>query len=79
MGENTARGVLYQTLSAKAAAKVRCIRGHPLFGENLIRDPRGGRRCKTCQRMKADEWRIANRERVNEMQRRRRAGEALSL
>lgn len=46
--------------SAKNARKTHCIRGHPLFGDNLIiRSDNDGRRCRTCQR--ASERRYKNR------------------
>lgn len=73
MRENTDRGVLYETLTANAKKKTHCKRGHELFGRNLIIDRKGDRCCKTCQRTKAEEWRIKNRERVNYMQQLRRA------
>lgn len=31
-----------------AATKTHCTHGHPLSGENLIRDARGHRQCRTC-------------------------------
>ena len=32
--------------------KMRCIRGHSLFGENLYMDENGRRQCRTCQKMR---------------------------
>ena len=44
--ENMLRGA---TVAARNAAKTRCLRGHPLSGENLYRRPDGGRECRTCR------------------------------
>lgn len=72
MKTNTERGVLYETLAAKAKAKTHCKRGHPLFGANLRIDTRGDRGCRSCQCIKGREWKAANRARVNERQQARR-------
>jgi hypothetical protein len=73
MSENTKRGRGPGVASARGRAKTHCKRGHPLFGPNLYRDAKGYRGCKTCQRVKAEEWRLANRARVTDRQRERRA------
>jgi hypothetical protein len=72
MRTNTERGLLYETLAATAKKKTHCKRGHPLSGPNLFIDRRGDRCCKTCRAAKAEEWRRANRARVNLMQQIRR-------
>ncbi|MEU1043951.1 HNH endonuclease signature motif containing protein [Streptomyces sp. NPDC005897] len=46
---NTLRG---QTIAAAYAARSHCDRGHPLAGENLRIDAKGGRVCRTCNREK---------------------------
>jgi hypothetical protein len=73
MRVNTERGVLYETLTANAKKKTHCKRGHPLFGDNLRIDSRGDRGCRSCQAMKAREWKAANLARVNERQQERRS------
>jgi hypothetical protein len=73
MAENTARGILHDLQRANAKQKTHCLRGHPLFGENLRTDAKGHRMCIACQRMKADEWRRNHRDRVNFLQQQRRA------
>ena len=47
IGENVLRG---DTISARNAAKTRCLRGHPLSGENLCVYPDGSRYCRECHR-----------------------------
>lgn len=44
--ENTLCG---QSFSAINASKIYCIRGHPLFGENLYIHPGGQRVCRICR------------------------------
>lgn len=73
MKTNTERGYLYHVFAAKAAIKTHCKRGHPLSGDNLRIDSRGDRCCVTCQCMKAKEWKVRNRKRVNQVQQARRA------
>jgi len=73
MAENTRRGLLHTMQRAKARAMTHCKRGYPLFGQNVSINAKGHRCCKTCQRKAAEEWKVINRDRVNEMQRRRRA------
>ncbi|WP_088255245.1 HNH endonuclease signature motif containing protein [Fimbriiglobus ruber] len=72
MRVNTERGLLYETLTANAKKKTHCKRGHQLFGANLAVDRKGNRCCKACRNMKAEEWRRANRARVNLLQQIRR-------
>ena len=72
MRVNTERGVLYQTLTANAKNRTHCKRGHELFGDNLLRDSRGHRACRSCRAEHAKEWSSKNRERVNALQRIRR-------
>lgn len=45
-GENRSRG---RSPYAVNARKTHCPRRHPLAGDNLYVDPRGGRRCRTCR------------------------------
>ena len=73
MAENTVRGAGPGRASAAGRARTHCKRDHPLFGPNLKRDSRGYRMCRSCQRDKAAEWKRSNRDRVNELQRSRRA------
>lgn len=44
---NTMRG---DTLPAREAARMHCINGHELSGDNLLKRARGHRDCKTCHR-----------------------------
>lgn len=48
MGENVRRG----TAGLHQAAKTHCPHGHPYEGDNVFKDNRGRRRCKTCKREK---------------------------
>lgn len=73
MAENTRRGILPQIITAKAKQKTHCKRGHPLFGANLVSRPNGSRMCRECQAVKASEWAARNRDRINILQRVRRA------
>lgn len=43
--------------------QVTCLRGHPLWGDNLYVDPKGGRACRACIRYWAAERRRKERER----------------
>jgi len=45
--ENVLRGI---GRSAENARKTHCLRGHPLFGENLLITNRGQRYCRICNR-----------------------------
>lgn len=45
--ENTRRGI--QGRVHANSKKTHCLRGHELFGENLILTPDGRRQCKTCK------------------------------
>lgn len=45
--ENRRRGLSPYAINAR---KTHCPQGHPLSGENLYVDPRGGRRCRTCRK-----------------------------
>lgn len=60
--ENTLRG---DTITAAAAAKTHCPRGHELAGSNLVPSSlRNGRRdCLTCSRRRAAEYRERKRAR----------------
>ena len=50
--------------TAVNARKTHCVRGHPLNGENLLVDPKNGkRRCRAC----ADIYRAAHREKVRRL------------
>ena len=51
--------------------KTHCKRGHPLSGSNLILVKRG-RACRVCWEIFSLAWRVHNRERSNEIQRRYR-------
>lgn len=68
------------TPAARNAAKEVCSRaGHPLSGDNVriktFKGGRQGRACRACELEVGNEWRNANRERVN-AQRRIREGRA---
>jgi hypothetical protein len=39
--------------SAVNARKTECVRGHPLSGDNLHRDPSGRRICRACKRLES--------------------------
>lgn len=73
MAENTRRGILLQVIKTKAKQQTHCKRGHPLFGPNVRMTADDHRECRTCQRAAATEWKIRNRDRVNQRQRARRA------
>lgn len=45
--ENLRRGI---GVNAINSGKTHCLRGHPLSGPNLYRDPKGRRRCRECCR-----------------------------
>lgn len=47
--ENTLAGI---GIAAQNARKTHCFRGHPLFGNNLYIDSKGGRVCKICQKIR---------------------------
>lgn len=36
--------------------KTHCLRGHPLYGDNLILTKTGGRQCRTCARRRGVEY-----------------------
>lgn len=55
--ENTLRGV---SPAAHAARQTVCKRGHSMEGENLGRDYRGRRFCRSCQRMHVRKHRAAH-------------------
>lgn len=73
MAENTRRGDLHAAQKEKAKATHHCQRGHPLPQVTRLLSSSGHRYCIPCQRDAASRWREQNRERVNEMQRQRRA------
>jgi hypothetical protein len=52
-GVNTLRG---DSGSARNARKTHCLNGHPLEGDNLMRDARGMRQCRICQRERVRRW-----------------------
>lgn len=54
--ENTLRG---KGATAVNAAKVECVRGHPLSGDN-VSHVAGRRRCKTCHRLRQKRY-VANK------------------
>lgn len=60
--ENVLRGV---GACATNARKTRCVKGHPLVGENLSIEKGGGRRCVTCRREKARRWYNRNVQRTD--------------
>lgn len=72
MKENTERGLLYATIAANAKKITHCKRGHELFGQNLKRDSRGHRSCRTCHANALKAWAAKNRRRINELQQIRR-------
>lgn len=44
------------------AAKTHCKRGHPLSGENLMRNSSGCRQCRTCQRLAQRKYELKKRQ-----------------
>lgn len=58
MRENILRG---ESFSAHNARKTRCLRGHPLRGENLYIYPDGRRGCYQCQREHDSQRRLRQR------------------
>jgi len=66
--ENTRRGEMVPLRKWLSETITHCKRGHEFSPENTNIDKHGHRGCKTCQRMKADEWRRKNRDRVNYLQ-----------
>lgn len=44
--------------------RTHCKHGHPMTPQNVIHDPRGGRRCRTCQNQFNKQWRDRVRERA---------------
>jgi hypothetical protein len=77
MAVNTARGILPEVIQEKKKQRTHCARGHPFFGDNLRLDRHGNRCCRACATLLGNRWKVANRERINELQRarRRRSGE----
>lgn len=75
--ENTLRGIVSQVHRERARMKTHCKRGHPFDEKNTRRyvekDGKVSRNCRRCSSILGHEWKAMNRERVNEMQRRRRA------
>ena len=64
---NTLRG---EAVSAKNLRKTHCIRGHPLSGDNVYRDPkRGVRNCRECRRIVKRDLYWQNPEKYREMTR----------
>lgn len=63
-GENTRRGILHQVISAKAAARKTCGKGHPWTPENTYLDPAGKRRCRSCERINWDKCAAKRRART---------------
>lgn len=63
MAENLLRGV---GPTATNARKTKCVKGHPLSGDNLYRDPRGRRQCRSCRREANREWDRRRRARAKE-------------
>jgi hypothetical protein len=51
--ENLIRGAGF---IAKQAAQTHCLRGHPLFGENLYRRANGKRECRVCRLERQRSW-----------------------
>lgn len=56
--------------------RTHCPSGHPLSGDNLTHDSRGGRRCKTCHRENQRRSQQARQPARTERQRQRRAIDA---
>jgi hypothetical protein len=61
-GENVARGGFYAARDAFNAARSACKHGHEFTPENTYHHPHGFRCCRTCQRDRDTERRIAKRE-----------------
>jgi hypothetical protein len=57
------------TIPARNAAKIRCDRGHELFGENLYQARNGSRQCRLCRAARYSEWASSNRERRRQIDR----------
>lgn len=51
------------TKQRENAMKTHCLRGHPLSGENLYRDPRGMRQCRECARERSRRFELTRRRR----------------
>jgi hypothetical protein len=66
--ENTRRGEMVPLRKWLSETTTHCKRGHEFSTENTSIDKDGHRGCKTCQKMKAKEWRKRNRDRINTMQ-----------
>lgn len=54
---------------AVLAAKTHCLNGHELGGENLVVARNGGRRCRTCDRMRSRHWYRLNVDHARDYQR----------
>jgi hypothetical protein len=73
--ENTIRGMGPTLAGIRQRSKTHCVRGHEFDQENTRIDGRGHRSCRACAKLASDEWKKINRDRVNELQRARRASE----
>lgn len=71
MKENTARGNHLLVIKEKSKNRTHCKRGH-LLSEDNIAFSSSSKSCKMCQKIKAREWKIRNKDLVNERQRFRR-------
>lgn len=59
--ENIRRG---EGIAVGNARKIFCMRGHPLYGENLGINKAGNRFCRECKKMTSREWHKNNRSKV---------------
>ncbi len=56
------RVLTVNSISYKNAQRTHCIRGHPLFGDNLFTTKSGHRQCRACSKESRDEFRRKRRE-----------------
>lgn len=60
--ENMRRG---QGIAARNKAKIFCMRGHPLYGENVGLYKNGNRFCRECKTMTSKAWHDKKRQLIN--------------
>ncbi|MFF7837586.1 HNH endonuclease signature motif containing protein [Streptomyces ossamyceticus] len=64
--ENLRRG---ETITAKAAAAMRCPKDHPYSGDNLYVNPKGHRSCRQCTRDRNARRRVEQSETIRQQNR----------
>lgn len=62
--ENCIRGTGPELTSNRHREKLYCVRGHPLFGENMRRDMKGHRVCRECMRLHSRAFKAKKRARA---------------